>query len=89
MVIVQEETEGEGEGEKTQEDGRWNHQRLLNTTKKRNSNSPSLSTEPPAKKHRMSDSTASSVRVAIELGYQDLMTDQVCLNSEYSANLIC
>ena len=32
---------------------------------------------PPAKKQKMSIATASPVRVAVELGYQDLMTDLV------------
>ena len=37
-----------------------------------------LHTDPPPKKQKMSDTTASTICVAIELGYQDLMTDEVC-----------
>ena len=42
-------------------------------------------TDPPAKKQKMSDTTASAIRVAIDLGYQDLMTDLVGhLSTTYS-----
>lgn len=43
---------------------------------------PHYSLAPPAKRQKMSAPTASPVRVAIELGYQDLMTDMVWIIHE-------
>jgi hypothetical protein len=60
-------------------------QREKEKEKKRKRREQGIVRDPPAKKQKMSDTTASAIRVAIDLGYQDLMTDLVGhLSTTYS-----